>query len=335
MFFGYPFLMEDSGQIRRQQSIFFIELDKIKPNPQQPRKEFDEIKLAELAESIRQYGVLQPLVVVRREGTTPTGIATEYELIAGERRLRASRLAGLRDIPVIIREEPAEKIKLELALVENLQREDLNALDRAEAFQKLSEEFAITHKAIGEKIGRSREYVANSIRLLSLPSEAQQALREGRISEGHARPLLMLTARPEEQKTLFDDILYKNLSVREAERVSRKIISNRPRSEAAADIELKDLEEKLANALGTRVSIEKKGEGGRISIDFFSAQELQNLLSKLGESEISLENKLLPPEEMAQVEKISDTPAVLPPVLPAEPSEASHASPAELDEFTI
>ena len=322
--------MSDTNPVKTS-SIFFIELEKIKPNPQQPRKEFDEIKLAELAESIRQYGVLQPLVVVRREEMTLTGISTGYELIAGERRLRASRLAGLRDIPVIIREEPAEKIKLELALVENLQREDLNALERAQAFNKLSEEFALTHKAIGEKIGRSREYVANSIRLLSLPSEAQQALREGRISEGHARPLLMLTSRPEEQKALFEDILYKNLSVREAERVSRKIISNRPRSDTAVDAELKTFEEKLANALGTRVSIEKKGQGGRISIDFFSAQELQDLLSKLGESKISIEDKSLSPEGMAKVGETSAAPLDV----PSEREGANHASSQELDEFTI
>lgn len=313
--------MNETSGHPRQQSIFFIELDKIRPNPQQPRKEFDEIKLAELAESIRSYGVLQPLVVVRREEATPTGIAAEYELIAGERRLRASRLAGLRDVPVVIREEPAEKIKLELALVENLQREDLNALERAQAFQKLNEEFLLTHKEIGAKIGRSREYVANSIRLLSLSSEIQEALRGGRISEGHARPLLMLTSRPAEQQALFGDILYRNLSVREAERVSRKIISDRPRNGVGSDPEIKSLEEKLASALGTRVSIEKKGEGGRISIDFFSAEEFRNLLSKLGEDEVSA----------IAAEGTSGSQ----PDLPAQRPDGSHASADEIDEFTI
>lgn len=290
------------------QSVFFIELDKIKPNPQQPRKEFDEVKLLELADSIRQYGVLQPLMVVRREEETPSGIAAHYELIAGERRLRAARLAGLRDVPVLIREEPPEKVKLEMALVENLQREDLNPLDRAEAFRRLAEEFLLPHKEIGEKVGRSREYVANSIRLLTLPSEVQDAVRSSKIFEGHARPLLMLSSRPEEQKVLFDDIVARNLSVREAERVSRRIVSNRPPT-LVLDPWVSALEEKLSQSLGTRVSIEKKGAGGKISIDFFSDDDLHTLLAKFGESKET-------------------------PDLASEKSEAA-ALPQDLKEFTI
>ena len=211
--------MPDANQPAKPSSIFFIEVDKIKPNPLQPRQEFDEARLSDLAESIRQYGVLQPLVVVRTERTSASGVVNEYELIAGERRLRASKLAGLPEVPVIIREEPADRVKLEMALVENVQREDLNALDRAVAFKKLSQEFSLTHKEIGARIGKSREYVANSIRLLSLPTEMQQALKEGHITEGHSRPLLMLTDRPLEQRALYEDILYKNLNVREAEKI--------------------------------------------------------------------------------------------------------------------
>ena len=300
--------MNETSGHPRQQSIFFIELDKVKPNPQQPRKEFDEAKLSELADSIRQYGVLQPLVVVRREEETPSGIAASYELIAGERRLRAARLAGLRDVPVLIREEPPEKVKLEMALVENLQREDLNPLDRAEAFRRLNEEFLLSHKEIGEKVGRSREYVANSIRLLALPSEVREAIRSSKIFEGHARPLLMLSSRPEEQKALFDDIVARNLSVREAERVSRRITS-RLTPDAIGDPWVRILEEKLSQSLGTRVSIEKKGAGGKISIDFFSDDDLHILLAKFGESQ-----------------EIPDS--------VSEKSEAA-ALPRDLEEFTI
>ena len=152
-------------------SIFWIEVDKIKPNPFQPRKEFNEAALQDLADSIRQYGVLQPLVVTRKEiQKADGGLASEYELIAGERRLRASKIAGLAQVPVLIREgQETDMMKLELAIIENLQREDLNPIDRARAFDRLANEFGFKHAQIGEKIGKSREYVSNSLRLLTLP----------------------------------------------------------------------------------------------------------------------------------------------------------------------
>ena len=320
--------MPENYQSPKPSSIFFIEVDKIKPNPLQPRQEFDEGKLSELAESIRSYGVLQPLVVVRTEKSLPTGVVNEYELIAGERRLRASRLAGLREVPVLIREEPAEKVKLEMAIVENVQREDLSPLDRATAFKKLNEDFALTHKEIGMRIGKSREYVANSVRLLALPSEMQTALREGHLTEGHCRPLLMLSDRPDEQKTLFEDILYKNLTVRQAETISREIAFEKRRKQSADDPETKNLEEKLREALGTRVSIQRRGIGGKISIEFFSPEELQGLLEKFTKEKIS---EIKPAAERAS------EPA--PPALPSEseagePSGAA-ASPEEVQNFTI
>lgn len=262
------------------QSVFFIELDKIKPNPLQPRQEFDEIKLSELAESIRSYGVLQPLVVVRKELTTSTGVQTEYELITGERRLRAARLAGLRDVPVIIREEPADKIKLELALVENVQREDLNAVDRAKAFQRLGEEFSLTHRDIGAKIGKSREYVANSIRLLSLSDEILTALREGRITESHCRYLLALQQKPEEQKVLLDDIVLHGLNVRETERITKELTGSESRVRPSFDLEIKGLEERLAQSLGGRVYISRSEKGGRVSIEFFTPEELRAFVER-------------------------------------------------------
>ncbi|MCC7469982.1 MAG: ParB/RepB/Spo0J family partition protein, partial [Bacteroidetes bacterium] len=191
-------------------SIFFIDTDKIFPNPYQPRREFEEGPLNDLAESIRQYGVLQPLTVSRVEKETPDGgLITEYELIAGERRLRAARLAGIPTVPVIIRVGDDPMMKLELAIIENVQREDLNPVERARSFARLVEEFKLTHTQIGQKVGKSREYVSNSLRLLAMPQELLDALSAGKINEGHTRPLLMLSTRPEEQMTLFKEIVYR------------------------------------------------------------------------------------------------------------------------------
>ena len=191
-------------------SIFWIDTDKIKPNPYQPRREFDAARLADLAESIKQYGVLQPLTVSRIEIVKEDGgLVTEYELIAGERRLRAAILARVAQVPAIIREGDTSMMKLELAIIENLQREDLNAVDRARAFFQLVNEFKFTHNEVAKKMGRSREYVSNSLRILSLPEEILNGLSEGKITEGHTRPILMLADHPEEQLVLFKEILYK------------------------------------------------------------------------------------------------------------------------------
>lgn len=263
-------------------SIFWIDVDKIKPNPYQPRKEFDEARLKDLADSIGMYGVLQPLVVTRREvAKDDGGISTEYELISGERRLRASKLAGIREVPAIIRSGTDDgRLKLELAIIENLQREDLNPIDRARAFKQLHEEFKFKHGQIAERVGKSREYVSNTIRLLDLPQEILTAVEEGKMSEGHTRPLLMLSGRPEEQMTLFKEILIKKLTVREVEHIARNIAVERiKRKDRLADPETYDLEAKLSEVLGTRVRIEHKGEGGRLHIDFFSDQDLRALLN--------------------------------------------------------
>ncbi|MDO8620651.1 MAG: ParB/RepB/Spo0J family partition protein, partial [bacterium] len=212
-------------------AVFWVEVEKIKPNPFQPRREFDEGRLSELAESIRMYGILQPLVVTRKEiAKEDGGLATEYELISGERRLRASRLAGLSQVPVLIRQgEENDREKLELAIIENLQREDLNAVDRARAFKRLASEFGFKHAEIGKKVGKSREYVSNTLRILDLSEEILTALSEGKINEGHTRPLLMLSDRPQEQMTLFKEIMYKKVTVREAENIARRIAYDRAR----------------------------------------------------------------------------------------------------------
>ncbi len=265
-------------------AIFWIEVDKIKPNPYQPRREFDQAALQSLADSIRQYGVLQALVVTRNEVQKEDGgLAVEYELIAGERRLRASKLAGIQQVPCLIKTgEDNNLMKLELAIIENVQREDLNPVDRARSFQRLVDEFGFKHATVGEKIGKSREYVSNSLRLLTLPSDILDALSQGKITEGHARPLMMLTDRPAEQSTLFKEIMFRKLTVREAEMIARKIAVDRVRKkDFDADPEMTEIEDKFAERLGTRVHIERKEVGGKLMIDFFSKDDLRTILNLL------------------------------------------------------
>src|SRR3989344_2950927 len=267
-------------------SIFWIDTDKIKPNPYQPRRDFDEARLQDLADSIKQYGVLQPLTVSRMEKEKEGGgLITEYELIAGERRLRAAILAGVSQVPVIIRTGDTAIMKLELAIIENLQREDLNAVDRARAFFRLTNEFKFTHNEVAKKLGRSREYVSNSLRILSLPEEIIQGLSEGKITEGHTRPILMLADHPKEQMVLFKEIVYKKITVREAERLARKIAYDRVRKkEFMPDPEITELEEEFQEKLGTRVHIEKKELGGQIKIDYFSTEDLRAILDLIHKS---------------------------------------------------
>jgi len=269
-------------------SIFWVEVDRISPNPYQPRKDFNDDKISELADSIRQYGVLQPLVVTRQETEREDGgISVEYELIAGERRLRASKLAGVSQVPVIIRaQEESNKMKLELAIIENLQREDLNSIDRAHAFKQLVDEFNLKHIEIAKKVGKSREYVSNTLRLLGLPEYIQGAVSGGLISEGHARPLLMLgDERAAERDTLFKEITTKRLTVRESERIARRIATDKARKQDLSP-ELIGIEKELTETLGTRVQIEQRSNnGGKVHIDYFSQEDLQRLLDMLAQHE--------------------------------------------------
>lgn len=265
-------------------SIFWVEVEKIVPNPFQPRREFDQAKLKDLSDSIRQYGVLQPLVVTQRETPRESGgMSVQYELIAGERRLRASKLAGLVQVPVIIRDDAQnDQMKLEIAIIENLQREDINAVERARAFKQLADNFKLSHGQIAAKVGKSREYVSNTIRLLLLPDEMLTALGEGKISEGHTRPLLMLSDRPEEQSVLFREILLKKITVRDAEQISRRIATDRVRKkERMYDPDIVALEESVSERLGTRVRVEPTGLGGRILIDYFSPEDIRKILTLL------------------------------------------------------
>ena len=265
-------------------AIFWIEIEKVSPNPYQPRREFDPIALKSLSESIRMYGVLQPLVVTRKEVFHEGGgMTVEYELISGERRLRASKLAGLQQVPVLIRNsEDSGREKLEMAIIENLQREDINAVERARAFERLAKEFGLKQAQIADKVGKSREYVANTLRILALSDEILNALSEGKISEGHTRPLLMLIDRKEEQLVLFKEIMTKKLTVREAESLARRVATEKIRNkDKYLDPAIIEMEKNFTESLGTRVRIEKHKEGGTVTIDFFNPDDLRVLLEKL------------------------------------------------------
>jgi len=277
-------LMQNSSF--RDNAVFFVEIEKVKPNPYQPRREFDPVALKDLSESIRMYGILQPLTVTRKEFQKEDGgLAVEYELISGERRLRASKLAGLREVPVLIRsEEDDDRVKLELAIIENLQREDLNAVDRARAFKQLADQFGLKHSDIAAKVGKSREYVSNTMRLLTLPEEILIALTERKISEGHTRPLLMLHDRPEEQNTLFREIILRKMTVREAERISRRIAHDKIRKkDRVFSPDIVEMEHQASEVLGTRVHIEPKEVGGKIQIDYFTDEDLRKILAVLNQ----------------------------------------------------
>lgn len=315
----------------RYDSVYWVEVDKISPNPYQPRKEFDEEKLKSLAESIRQYGILQPLTVTRKDVEKPDGgIESRYELIAGERRLRASKLLGLRDVPVVIRiGEESDSMKLQLAIIENLQREDLNAIDRAKALAQLVTEFGLSHAEVGAKMGRSREFVSNSIRLLALPEEIQQAVLNRDISEGHARALLMLCDKPEEQKTLFKEIVLKKTSVRVTEQLARRIAVDKIRK-LDKTAEMLELEKSLTETLGTRVFIQHSPKGGRISIEFYSPEDLSHIVATLAERHETTGEESAEVPVMSSLEEVSEVEmAFVPTTEPAsEPSEIATASEA-------
>lgn len=299
-------------------SVFWVEVDRIAPNPYQPRIEFNEENLKSLADSIRQYGVLMPLVVTRKDiEKADGGIQTAYELIAGERRLRASKLVGLKEVPVVIRAgEQTDRMKLELAIIENLQREDLNAIDRARALAQLAENFGLSHAEIGAKVGKSREYVSNSIRLLALPEAIQNAVVNKDITEGHARALLMLTDRPEEQGTLFKEIMLKKTTVRFVEQMARRIATDKIRKHDKTP-EMMELERSLTETLGTRVMIENRPNGGRVLIEFFSPEDLSHIAAILAERKE--QEAMLSAEATASVEEVRAEADAL----PADPSVAN------------
>lgn len=268
-----------SENLKTKESVFLIEIDRIKENPYQPRRDFNKEELESLAGSIREHGILQPLVVTKTEEETVSGIKVFYELVAGGRRLKAAKIAGLNFVPAVIRLKTEEKQKLELALVENIQRADLNAVEKARGYQRLQEEFGLTQKEVALKIGQSRELVANTTRLLGLPIEILKAIELGKISEGHGRAILALEG--DNQKiALMNEILSKNLSVRATESLGRQV-KGTPKKVNTLDAESKELESRLEEFFGTRVKLAKSGNRGKILIEFYSPEELNAILDKI------------------------------------------------------
>lgn len=250
-----------------------VPIHEIEPNKTQPRKKFDQDALQELAESIKQYGVIQPLIVQKKD--------KYYEIIAGERRWRAARLAGLKEVPVIIKDySPQETV--EIALIENIQREDLNPIEEAQAYQRLITEFNLKHEELAGRVAKSRAAITNSLRLLKLDKRIQQMLIDDQLTGGHARTLLSLED-PDLQYETACKVINDNLSVRDTEKLVRKILTKKPEKETAVTREdhfvYQALEEKLKNILGTKVSIKRKEKNkGKIEIEYYSDEELERLI---------------------------------------------------------
>lgn len=265
----------------KKEAIFYIEIEKIKSNPYQPRKEFDQEGLKSLSESIREHGILQPLIVTKTEKEVAGGAQTEYQLVAGERRLLASKMIGMPQVPVIIREQTDQE-KLEVSLIENLQRIDLGPMEKAEAFKKLEKEFGFTHSHIAELAGSSRPVVTNAIRLLDLPKEIQQAIQERKISEGHARAILM-AKEPSKQRIVFAKILKNGLNVREAEGLVQKLEVWQPKKRTLDFIEeFQDLEKEVKKTFGIKtLKFGTQSGKPKLTIFFDTKKEIEDLLKKI------------------------------------------------------
>jgi len=263
-------------------AIFHIEVEKIKSNPLQPRKEFDQESLKELAVSIREFGILQPIVVSKIEIEKEFGADVEYQLITGERRLMAAKMLGWERVPAIIRRVETKANQLELAIVENLQRQNLNSIETARAYAKLQDEFGLTQREIAARIGKSRETVANALRLLNLSTEIQDAIAKNQINESQAR-LLMTVENQSQQQKLFKELIEKNLSVRALkQRIGGKFQASSSKfQDNNVDPEMLGLQEKLTELLGAKVRIEKGQKGGRIIISFYSPEEIQGIVEKI------------------------------------------------------
>ncbi|XOU94005.1 MAG: ParB/RepB/Spo0J family partition protein [Candidatus Kerfeldbacteria bacterium] len=255
-----------------KEKTFEISLDKIQPNPHQPRHHFDRDMLEDLVNSIKEHGIIQPLIV--------NEVGSGYELIAGERRLRASKIAGLSKVPVVVR-TATEQQKLELAIVENVQRQNLNPIEKAYGYQRLAAEFNLTQEEVSKKIGQSRTAVTNSLRLLTLSAEIQKSLQEGKITEGHAKVLLGIKD-VDQRRRLFKEILSGSLSVRKTEsKAGKVIIKKHTRNRNSKDVNMTEKEELLQEALGTKVELSYKKGQGVISIHFYSNAELQEIIRKI------------------------------------------------------
>ncbi|MBK7319347.1 ParB/RepB/Spo0J family partition protein [Candidatus Villigracilis affinis] len=251
-----------------------VAVESIQPNPRQPRVHFKEAELAELAASIREHGVIQPIIV------TPKADGT-YIIIAGERRWQASQKAGLRTVPVITRQANNQEL-LELALIENVQRADLNSIEEAEAYRQLVEEFGLSHEAVAKRVGKSRVAVTNTLRLLGLADVVKQALVDGTVTEGHARALLALSTQ-KAQTSALQTIINLSFNVRQTEEYVRKLAGQKPikAKKPIRSADVNDVEKRLQNSLGTKVALKHSKKGGTVTIYYYSGEELDALLEKL------------------------------------------------------
>ena len=275
-------LPEDAAET--EEKFFLCDIDKISANPHQPRSYFDEDKLQQLADSIREKGIIQPLLVTRGKGN-------RYTLVAGERRLRAASLAGLDEVPVVLMEETGANESLELALIENIQRHDLNPIEEAAAYARLMDEFQLTQEEVARKVGRQRSTVTNVLRLLALPSALQEDVARGRLTEGHARVLLRLKDQPERLQEVRDRIVNEELSVRAVERLCRqKPAGQAPaRREAPSAAQSEELPptycaavgNQLTNHLNAKVRLVQQGQRGRLEIEYYSSDDLDRLIGLL------------------------------------------------------
>ena len=275
-------LPEDAAET--EEKFFLCDIDKISANPHQPRSYFDEDKLQQLADSIREKGIIQPLLVTRGKGN-------RYTLVAGERRLRAASLAGLDEVPVVLMEETGANESLELALIENIQRHDLNPIEEAAAYARLMDEFQLTQEEVARKVGRQRSTVTNVLRLLALPSALQEDVARSRITEGHARVLLRLKDQPERLQEVRDRIVNEELSVRAVERLCRqKPAGQAPaRREAPSAAQSEELPptycaavvNQLTNHLNAKVRLVQQGQRGRLEIEYYSSDDLDRLIGLL------------------------------------------------------
>jgi ParB family chromosome partitioning protein len=274
---GLSALIPDVPEVRAGNATSEVDVDLISPNEHQPRRQFEDARLDELAQSIKANGVIQPIVVRKVDGG--------FRIIAGERRWRAAQRAGLTRVPVVVKDVSAghDAQLLQMALIENIQREDLNPIDQASAYEKLGSDFGMTQEEIATAVGKDRSSVANHVRLLKLPQEVRAEVAGGRLSMGHARALLAI-ADEAGQRQVAREVIARNLSVRETEAMAKRIqrgASGKRAAPAENDVHTRAAEEKLRMTLGTRVRIARRGRGGRIEIDFGNEDELQRLYEHL------------------------------------------------------
>jgi len=276
---------ENDDKVSPTESIFMIEVDKIHPNPFQPRKAFDEGELKELAASIKQFGVLQPLIVTKIEKDTPTGRDVEYELIAGERRLRASQIANLPRVPVVVRRSTSPE-KLAISVVENIQRENLNPIEEARAYERLNKQFGMPYPEIAKQVSKSQPVIANAVRMLRLPEDMIKAIEGRKIPMANSRYLLMLGSEPDKQRKLFEEMINRNLDAGTANQRVKDLqeLGMRPKARVASarsDAELDELAEKMKDAIGiSGVKLARTGRRTRLLVEFPTKRQMVEWVNK-------------------------------------------------------